>query len=98
VAYSGKARSCPSTIGWSAASPAHAPGIPAGLTAWGDTPHEIEAHFSMLGNGISFVSYHHDHLPNRFVSFVRELAMPVITWTVRDEAKPSIAPSPMPTR
>lgn len=64
----------------------HAPGIPGGLTAWGDQDHELEAHFSMLAHGISFVSYSVTHLPNRFVSFVREkLAMPVITWTVRDE-------------
>ncbi|MBB6465108.1 glycerophosphodiester phosphodiesterase [Aminobacter carboxidus] len=64
----------------------HAPGIPAGLTAWGDLDHELEAHFSMLAHGISFVSYSVTHLPNRFVSFVRDkLAMPVITWTVRDQ-------------
>lgn len=64
----------------------HAPGIPGGLTAWGDLDHELEAHFSMLAHGISFVSYSVTHLPNRFASFVRErLAMPVITWTVRDE-------------
>jgi hypothetical protein len=66
--------------------PTRAQGIPAGLTAWGDKPHEIEAHFSMLANGISFVSYSVVHLPNPFVAFVRDrLAMPVITWTVRDQ-------------
>jgi glycerophosphoryl diester phosphodiesterase len=66
--------------------PIHAPGIPAGLTAWGDKEHEIEAHFSMLAHGISFVSYSVVHLPNPFVRFVRDrLAMPVITWTVRDQ-------------
>ncbi len=65
---------------------AHAPGIPAGLTAAGERDHELEAHFSMLAHGISFVSYAVDHLPNRFVSFVRErLDMPVITWTVRNQ-------------
>lgn len=64
-----------------------AAGIPVGLTAWGDKDHMFEAHFSMLGNGISFVSYDVSALPNPFVSFVRErLGMPVITWTVRDEA------------
>ena len=64
----------------------HAAGIPAGLTAWGDQNHELEAHFSMLAHGISFVSYSVTHLPNRFISFVRDkLAMPVITWTVRDQ-------------
>lgn len=63
---------------------ARAPGIPRGLTAWGNTPHEIEAHFSMLANGLDFVSYGVMHLPNPFVRFVRErLGLPVITWTVR---------------
>jgi glycerophosphoryl diester phosphodiesterase len=66
--------------------PKHAEGIPAGLTAWGAEPHEWEAHFAMLGNSISFVSYAVDHLPNPFVSFVRSrLGMPVITWTVRND-------------
>jgi glycerophosphoryl diester phosphodiesterase len=65
----------------------HAPDIPAGLTAWGGGTAEIEAHFSMLAHGLSFVSYEVTQLPNRFVSFVREnLGMPVITWTVRDQA------------
>jgi len=63
----------------------HAPGYPIGLTAWGDQQHEIEAHFSMLAHGIDFVSYSVVHLPNPFVTFLREkLAMPIITWTVRD--------------
>jgi glycerophosphoryl diester phosphodiesterase len=65
----------------------HAPGIPAGLTAYGGMQQEFEAHSAMLVNGISFVSYDVTALPNRFVSFVRErLAMPVISWTVRDQA------------
>ena len=62
----------------------HAPGVAAGLTATGVAPHELEAHFSMLANGISFVSFDVTQLPNPFVSFVRDrLVMPVITWTVR---------------
>jgi glycerophosphoryl diester phosphodiesterase len=66
--------------------PAHAEGIPTGLTAWGDKDHELEAHFSMLAHGISFASFAVEQLPNRFTSFVRnKLGMPVITWTVRDE-------------
>lgn len=66
--------------------PAHAGDIPTGLTAYGTKDQDIEAHFSMLAHGISFVSYHVKDLPNRFVSFVRNtLQMPVITWTVRDE-------------
>ena len=63
-----------------------APGIPGGLTAYGTKPADLEAHFSMLAHPISFVSYDVAALPNPFVSFVREkLAMPVITWTVKDE-------------
>jgi glycerophosphoryl diester phosphodiesterase len=66
--------------------PVHMPEIPAGLTAWGDLQHEVEAHFSMLAHNISFVSYSVVHLPNPFITFVRgKLNMPVITWTVRDQ-------------
>jgi glycerophosphoryl diester phosphodiesterase len=66
--------------------PHDAPGIPGGLTAYGKRDNEIEAHFSMLANGLSFISYAAGDLPNRFVGFVREkLAMPVITWTVHDQ-------------
>lgn len=62
-----------------------APGIPGGLTAEGTRTEDFEAHFSMLAHGISFVSYNVHHLPNPFVTFVREkLHMPVISWTVRD--------------
>lgn len=63
-----------------------APGIPAGLTAEKRTLPALEAHFSMLAHPISFVSFGVSDLPNPFVSFVREkMAMPVITWTVRNE-------------
>ncbi len=63
-----------------------APQIPSGLTAEGRTIKDLEAHFSMLAHPISFVSFGWMDLPNPFVSFVREkLAMPVITWTVRDD-------------
>ena len=66
--------------------PRYAEGIPAGLTAWGDKNQDFEAHHSMLGHGLSFVSYGVIHLPNPFVTFVRaKLSMPVITWTVRDK-------------
>jgi glycerophosphoryl diester phosphodiesterase len=62
-----------------------APGVPLGLTAEGVHNPDMEAHFSMLAHGIQFVSYNVHHLPNRFVSFVRErISMPVITWTVRE--------------
>ncbi len=67
--------------------PELAPDIPCGLTAMGATQRDYEAHFSMLGYGIDFVSYCLADMPNPFVSFVREkLGMPVITWTVNDEA------------
>lgn len=64
---------------------ADAPGIPGGLTAEGTRLEDFERHFSMLARGISFISYNVHHLPNPFVTFVREkLQMPVISWTVRD--------------
>ncbi|KXF77375.1 glycerophosphodiester phosphodiesterase [Paramesorhizobium deserti] len=66
--------------------PVEAPGIPGGLTAEGVKNSDIEAHFSMLAHELAFVSYNVHHLPNPFVTFVRErLNMPVITWTVRDQ-------------
>jgi glycerophosphoryl diester phosphodiesterase len=62
-----------------------APGIPVGLTAEGVHDPDMEGHFSMLAHGIQFVSYNVHHLPNRFVSFVRQqMGLPVITWTVRE--------------
>lgn len=62
-----------------------APGIPGGLTAYGTSMGELEAHHSMLAHPISFVSYDVTALPNPFVTLVRErLGMPVITWTVTD--------------
>ncbi len=62
-----------------------AAGIPAGLTAEGTKAGDLEAHFAMLSANLSFVSYNVHHLPNKFISFCREkLAMPVITWTVRN--------------
>jgi glycerophosphoryl diester phosphodiesterase len=65
-----------------------APGIACGLTAEGVKDSDMEAHFSMLAHGIDFVSYCVEHLPNRFISHVRErLNLPVITWTVRTEAQ-----------
>ncbi len=60
--------------------------IPIGLTAQGRSMTDLEAHFSMLAHGISFVSFAVSDLPNPFVSFVRErLSLPVITWTVRNQ-------------
>lgn len=65
----------------------HAGNLPIGLTAGGLGAVDMEAHFSMLAHGISFTSYAVNDLPNPFVTFMRErLSMPVITWTVRDQA------------
>jgi glycerophosphoryl diester phosphodiesterase len=65
------------------------PDIPRGLTAWGTTVRDIEAHFSMLAHDIDFVSFDVEALDNAFVRFVRErLGMPVITWTV--QAQPAV--------
>ena len=67
--------------------PRHAGTIPYGLTACGTAEHELEAHFAMLAHGLSFVSYAVSDLANPFVRVAREnLAMPIITWTVRDRA------------
>lgn len=63
-----------------------APDIPGGLTAEGTSVKDLEAHFSMLAHGLSFVSYNVHHLPNPFISFVQQkLSMPVISWTIRDK-------------
>ena len=63
-----------------------APGIPGGLTAEGTRTEDFERHFSMLAHDLSFVSYNVHHLPNPFVTFVRDrLHIPVISWTVRDK-------------
>ena len=61
--------------------------LPIGLTACGLSEADMEAHFSMLAHGLSFVSYGVTELPNPFVSLVRNrLSLPVITWTVRNQA------------
>ena len=66
--------------------PEHAGDLPCGLTALGNARRWFEAHFAMLGY-VDFVSYCLADLPNPFAAFVREkLDMPLITWTVRDEA------------
>lgn len=61
--------------------------LPIGLTADGRSEEGMEAHFSMLAHGLSFVSYAVADMPNPFVSFLRErLFMQIITWTVREQS------------
>ncbi|MCB1424936.1 MAG: glycerophosphodiester phosphodiesterase [Zhengella sp.] len=61
-----------------------APGVPAGLTAMGTRPDQLEAHFSMLAHDIDFTSFYVDQIDNPFVRMMRAtLNRPVITWTVR---------------
>jgi glycerophosphoryl diester phosphodiesterase len=74
--------------------PAHAGDLPTGLTACGARDHELEAHFSMLAHGLSFVSYGLFDMPNGFTSFVRErLKMPVISWTIRTPEEAARSPA-----
>ena len=66
---------------------------PVGLTAEGIGTFSLDDHRTALDLGIDFVSYHVHALPNAFVSDVRALGKPVITWTVRnpDQARHSYA-------
>lgn len=58
---------------------------PVGLTAEGARPEQFEAHEEAMALGLDFVSYAVAHLPNSFITALREKGTPVITWTVRDE-------------
>lgn len=58
---------------------------PLGLTAEGVEPEDFFRHDEAMQLGLDFVSYHHAHLPNSFVTARRQAGIPVITWTVRDE-------------
>lgn len=69
-----------------------APSVPAGLTAEGVLPSDMEAHFAMLAYDVDFVSYNFHHLPNPFITFFREqLQRPVITWTVRNAQEKAVS-------
>ncbi|MEF2073248.1 glycerophosphodiester phosphodiesterase family protein [Consotaella aegiceratis] len=62
---------------------AHPP-CPIGLTAEGTAPAEFARHRRVFERGCSFVSYNVHHLPNPFISWVRDdEKLPVICWTVR---------------
>ena len=58
---------------------------PLGLTAEGTDAAALEAHRKAFSIGLDFVSYKHDHLPNDFITGIRDRGVPVITWTVRNE-------------
>ncbi len=58
---------------------------PVGLTAEGAEPERFFVHDEAMQLGLDFVSYCAPHLPNSFVTALREKGIPVITWTVRDE-------------
>lgn len=58
---------------------------PVGLTAEGADPERFFAHDEAMQLELDFVSYCAPHLPNSFVTALREKGIPVITWTVRDE-------------
>ena len=61
------------------------PDIPRGLTAEGDdTTYDVHMK-AMIDYDLQFVSYGVNDLPNRFVKEMRELKLPIVTWTVRDE-------------
>lgn len=62
------------------------PPYPIGLTADGNNPDTFFLHDEAMQLGLDFVSYFYGHLPNPFVTAQRKRGIPVITWTVRDEA------------
>lgn len=59
---------------------------PVGLTADGKDPEAFFKHDEAMQLGLDFISYHYGHLPNSFITAQRQRGIPVITWTVRDEA------------
>lgn len=59
---------------------------PLGLTAYGDKEEDWTRQAQEMAMGLDFASYHYVNLPNPFVDSVRAKGLPVITWTVRDQA------------
>ena len=59
---------------------------PIGLTADGNEPETFFKHDEAMQLGLDFISYFYGHLPNPFITAQRQHGIPVITWTVRDEA------------
>ncbi|MEE9314344.1 MAG: glycerophosphodiester phosphodiesterase family protein [Rhizobiaceae bacterium] len=62
------------------------PNVPRGLTAEGGDE-DYEKHLTAMKlYDLQFVSYHVTELPNRFCKDIHDVGLPVISWTVRDEA------------
>ena len=59
---------------------------PIGLTAEGARAETFASHEKAMQLGLDFISYNVNHLPNPFITAQRAAGIPVITWTVRDEA------------
>lgn len=59
---------------------------PIGLTADGNEPETFFKHDEAMQLGLDFISYFYGHLPNPFITAQRQRGIPVISWTVRDEA------------
>ena len=59
---------------------------PVGLTAEGNKPETFFQHDEAMHLGLDCISYFYGHLPNPFITAQRQRGIPVITWTVRDEA------------
>ncbi|MEN3791211.1 glycerophosphodiester phosphodiesterase family protein [Fulvimarina sp. MAC3] len=66
---------------------------PVGLTAEGNDVKAIHEHEEVAKNGVDFVSYDHQHLPNGFTDGLRKRGIPVLCWTIRsdDEARSALA-------
>ncbi len=62
------------------------PPYPVGLTAEGNNPDTFFVHDEAMQLGLNFISYFYGDLPNPFITAQRQRGIPVITWTVRDEA------------
>lgn len=57
---------------------------PLGLTAEGVKPERFFVHEEAMHQGLDFISYCVQHLPNPFIAAQRANGVPIITWTVRD--------------
>ena len=61
--------------------------FPVGLTAYGIEPDKIKAHETAMAFGLDFISFYLNHLPNAFIEGQRAAGIPVITWTIRNQAE-----------